>query len=185
MTVSVAGVVDVVAAAAAATTAAAAVALVTVRYSGYRSTAGRIKLSIETAVAGFVVTILFLKIRRDKYSYDTFNRIDNTEYFSYTANKLPSPTAPVRHLPNDMIHSLPRDAVPCDVNDGPMGWEICDHYPYVQPPQPAHVPPAECFEDVLASQPPHIGQYYSHVEFYPQARVHQYSQSLFDFLQTD
>ena len=65
MTVSVAGVVDVVAAAA--TAAAAAVALVTVRYSGYRSTAGRIKLSIETAVAvavaGFVVfPILFLKI---------------------------------------------------------------------------------------------------------------------------
>ena len=68
MTVSVAGVVDVVTAAAAT---AAAVALVTVRYSGYRSTAGRIKLSIETAVAVavavsvvacFVVTIMFLKI---------------------------------------------------------------------------------------------------------------------------
>ena len=113
----------------------------------------------------------------DKYNYNVFNRIANTEYFSYTANKLPSPTAPIQKLPNDMITSLPNDTVPCDVNDGPLGWEICEHYPYVQP-TPAQVPPPKCFTDVLASQPPHIGQYYSHVEFYPQACVNTAKASL-------
>ena len=64
-----------------------------------------------------------------KYSYDIFNRIADTEYYSYMANKLTSPAGPTRLTPNDMITSLPPDAVPCDVNDAPLGWEICKHYP--------------------------------------------------------
>ena len=121
----------------------------------------------------------------DKYSYDIFNRIMDTEYFSYTANKLPGPIAPTRQLPNDMITSLPIDAVPCDVNDGPEGWEICEHYPYVHPTEPTLNPLPVCFEDALDSQPQYIRQYYAHIEFYPQAHKHQHSQSLFDFLTTN
>ena len=53
--------------------------------------------------------------RHDKYQYATFNRIGNTEYFSYDANK--TCTAP----PSGQLRTRHTDAVPCDINDAPEG----------------------------------------------------------------
>ena len=126
--------------------------------------------------------------RRNKYNFDAFNRIGNTDYFSYEANKscLTPPPAhhPKRRATNDMLSKLPHDAVPCDANDAPDGWEICDHYPYVPPPAlPESHPPT--IKAVLALQPPYIRQYYEHIEFYHQANIHSTERSLYDFLHTN
>ena len=126
--------------------------------------------------------------RHDKYQYDTFNRIGNTEYFSYDANKTctapPSDQRSTRHTTTDMLSKLPNDAVPCDINDAPEGWEICDHYPYVPPPEtPVTTPPT--IHSNIASQPRYIRQYYEHIEFYNQAPTHSNERSLYDFLHTD